>query len=132
MSRELLLVCQGCGNRIADDAGYLWVDTGEVNTAQRAARAWEAQHPADGERGLDLQDLLAYPDQVPWRSHHQRCDSDRDGSHYRIPAAELRTRADLLDWTAHLMEKSWLRHTDWRDVLRENRNGGVRFAAQPQ
>ncbi|MEU5902683.1 hypothetical protein [Streptomyces venezuelae] len=132
MSRELLLICQGCGNRITDDAGYLWVHTQEVHTAQQEARAWEAQHPANGESSLDLLDLLDHPEPIRWRSHHQACDPDRDSSHYRIPAARLHTRADLLDWTAHLMEKGWLPHTDWRDVLSENRHGGTRFASLPR
>ncbi|MFJ6493480.1 hypothetical protein [Streptomyces californicus] len=37
-------------------------------------------------------------------------------------------RADLLDWTAHLTEKNWLPHTDWRDLLRETRTGSTRLA----
>ncbi|MFF3729094.1 hypothetical protein ACFYXM_01855 [Streptomyces sp. NPDC002476] len=71
---------------------------------------------------------MARPDQVRWRAHHEGCDPQRSGSHYRISAGKLRTRADLLDWTSHLMEKNGLPVTGWRDLLREARKGGERLA----
>ncbi len=77
---------------------------------------------------MGMHDLLAFPEEVRWQANHEECDPARDGSHYRIPAFKLRTRADLLDWTAHVMEKTWLPSTDWRDLLREARKGGKRLA----
>ncbi|MFD0629738.1 hypothetical protein ACFQ2K_51235 [Streptomyces sanglieri] len=73
-------------------------------------------------------ELLEGPDQARWRASHEGCDPERGGSHYLVAAEKLRTRADLLDWTAHLMEKNWLSATDWRDLLREARKGGERLA----
>ncbi|MGW2183645.1 hypothetical protein ACWCXX_37630 [Streptomyces sp. NPDC001732] len=127
MTRELFLVCQGCGHRISDDAGYLWAHTAEVNAVQRE---WKAQHARAADRALamDLVDLLEGPDQARWQATHVGCDPERGGSHYRVAAGKLRTRADLLDWTAHLMEKNWLPATDWHDLLREARKGGERLA----
>lgn len=129
MRRELALVCQACGRRVLDDDGYLWAHTGEVNTVQQAARAWEEKHTEpDGSMLVGFKTLLAYPEPACWQTHHEQCDPVPGESHYRIPADKLRTRADLLDWTAHVMEKDWLRRTDWRDVLREARNGGKRLS----
>uniref|UniRef100_UPI003F497C95 hypothetical protein n=1 Tax=Streptomyces achromogenes TaxID=67255 RepID=UPI003F497C95 len=128
MDRELTLICQGCRNRVSDDAGYLWAHTRDVHTVQREAREWGERHGSGSEDRLtDLHDFLDYPEQASWRAHHGRCDPDRDGGHYRIAVDQLRTRADLLGWTAHLMGKGWLCHTDWPDLLREARRGGKRL-----
>ncbi|MER8062753.1 MULTISPECIES: hypothetical protein [unclassified Streptomyces] len=130
MHRELLLICRKCCLQVGQDDGYLWAHSGEVNAVGRACRTWKAEHTEpDGTLSVTPGQVLEYPEPAAWRAHHQRCDPDRDEMHYRIPAARLRLRADLLDWTAHLIEKAWLSHTDWREVIRETRTGGTRFAA---
>ena len=129
MARELVLICWKCRLEIGQDDGYLWAHTGEVDVVQRTFRGWDKQYTGpDGGLSLTLGQMLAYPEPAFWRAHHQHCDPDRDGMHYRVPAERLRIRADLLDWTAHLMEKGWLPYTDWREVIRETRTGGTRFA----
>ncbi|MFH8260707.1 hypothetical protein [Streptomyces roseolus] len=130
MSRELTLICSTCAQEIGQDDGYLWAHTHEIHTVQQAHLTLEEQHtdPVDGSMLLDLADLADLPEPATWRADHHDCDPARQESHYRIPADRLRLRADLLDWTAHLMEKSWLEYTDWRDVVRETRTGGPRLA----
>ncbi|WP_327724994.1 hypothetical protein [Streptomyces europaeiscabiei] len=76
---------------------------------------------------VDLAGLTAYPAQVRRRVHHRECDPAREESHCRIRAGRPRDRADPLEWTAHLMTKTWLPSTDWHDVLREARAGGERL-----
>ncbi|WP_043242344.1 hypothetical protein [Streptomyces violaceusniger] len=132
ITRELTLICQECSRPISDDVGYLWAHTAKMNAVQRTERAWQERHAdADGSLSFDLAGLLENPDleKVSWQAHHRDRDPAREASHYRIAADKLRTRADLLEWTAHPMEKAWLRSTDWRDVLREARSGGKRLAA---
>ncbi|MGW3168108.1 hypothetical protein ACWC9Q_36170 [Streptomyces sp. NPDC001142] len=51
---------------------------------------------------------MAWPEPVRWRAHHEGCGPGRAGIHYRVFSVKLRTRADLLDWTSHLMEKNGL------------------------
>jgi hypothetical protein len=34
-----------------------------------------------------------------------------------MPVKSIRSVRDLLAWTGHLMDKSWLSATDWRRVL---------------
>ncbi|MEU1630855.1 hypothetical protein ABZ746_37555 [Streptomyces sp. NPDC020096] len=53
-----------------------------------------------------------------WQAHHGACDPAPDGWAYDIGSDALRTHAQLLEHTAHLMEKSWLRLADWHEVLR--------------
>ncbi|MFJ3787014.1 hypothetical protein [Streptomyces sp. NPDC090093] len=131
MDRELTLLCSTCGQGIVQDDGYLWVSRHEANTVQQAYKAFEERNtdPADGSLAFDLTDISALPAPAVWQADHSECDPERDkDSHYRIPAARLRLRADLLDWSAHLAEKPWLPHTDWRDVMRETRTGSTRIA----
>ncbi|MEU5403612.1 hypothetical protein ABZ348_30475 [Streptomyces sp. NPDC005963] len=131
MDRELTLICSTCAQEIAQDDGYLWVNRREADTAQQAYQALEQRQtdPLNGSVSFDLADLCALPAPAAWRADHRDCDLEReDPFHYRIPAARLHLRADLLDWTAHLTEKVWLPHTDWRDLLRETRTGSARLA----
>ncbi|MCT6782261.1 hypothetical protein LXH09_37195 [Streptomyces sp. CS7] len=129
MPRELVLICRKCCLEVGQDDGYLWAHSGEVNAVGRFWRTWKAEHTEpDGMRSGTTGQKPEYPEPAVWRAHHQRCDPDRDEMHYRIPADRLHLRADLLDWTAHLMEKAWLAQTDWREVIRETRTGGTRFA----
>ncbi|MGW1353445.1 hypothetical protein ACWCQE_29880 [Streptomyces sp. NPDC002409] len=131
MDRELTLICSACTQPVIQDDGYLWVSCREAAAVQQAYHALEKRStdPHDGSLSLDLADLLALPEPATWRADHRDCDSVREKEfHYRIPAARLRLRADLLDWTAHLLEKAWLPHTDWRDVLRETRTGSARIS----
>ncbi|MFC8010847.1 hypothetical protein [Streptomyces cinereoruber] len=130
MRRELVLVCRGCAGRIYGDDGYLWVDTEEVNTAQErwaGYRERSAERRARG-RPTDLLDMIDCGELVYWQAHHATCDPTPREAHYRIEARKLRTRADLLEWSAHLMGKMWLPRTDWQDVMCETRAGGRRFA----
>ncbi|MEU3282119.1 hypothetical protein [Streptomyces antibioticus] len=126
MIRELALICQGCRREIVS-AGYLWAHTGDVAAHQRARRLWRERYDRPGGYGVDMVGLFAHPVPVCWQAHHQQCDRAREESHYRIAAGRLHSRADLLEWTAHLMRKTWLPGTDWHDVLREARAGGERI-----
>jgi hypothetical protein len=133
MHRELTLICSACAQPIIQDDGYLQVSHRETNEVQQAYRALQQgnTHP-HGRPPLDLHDLLDLPEPAAWQADHRECDPfHEEASHYRIPADRLRLRADLLDWTAHLMEKTWLPHTDWQKVLRETRTGSARFAVFP-
>ncbi|MEV1048742.1 hypothetical protein [Streptomyces sp. NPDC049916] len=121
MPRELVLICRGCGRKVWDDIGYLWVDTARVADVGQAQRAWEAEY-RDGL--MDMLDFLKYPEKVRWQAHHLACDPASEDSHYRLEARRLRTRADLLGWTAHLMGKNWLDCTDWSELLQESRQVG--------
>jgi hypothetical protein len=131
MDRELTLMCSACAQPVTQDDGYLWVNRREAAAVQQAYRALEKRStdPLDGSMSLNMADILGLPEPATWRAHHRDCDPVcEEEFHYRIPAARLRLRADLLDWTAHLLEKAWLPHTDWRDVVRETRTGSARIA----
>ncbi|MFE1928460.1 hypothetical protein ACFW91_38665 [Streptomyces asoensis] len=119
MAHDLDLICDGCRKPIDDEDGYLWIDNQAVNRAQIAAQEWEASHPD----GL-ISDFADYPEEVRWQTHHATCAPGTGG--YDIPAEKIRSWEQLLDWTAHLMEKTWLGHSDWDDVLRGVHHGQTR------
>ncbi|MFE3476235.1 hypothetical protein ACFXOI_32265 [Streptomyces bacillaris] len=100
-----------------------------LHRVHRDSSRWTQRYTdPHGGLSLTLDQALEQPDPAQWRAHHETCDPDPEAVHYRIPAAKLRIRADLLDWTAHLLEKNWLPYTDWQEVIRETRTGGIRFA----
>ncbi|MFJ5026140.1 hypothetical protein [Streptomyces goshikiensis] len=134
MTPELDLICDGCRRPIADDDGYLWVDTAEVRRTEEAVRAWEKEHTdgVDGSLSFSGADIFGYPEKVRWQAHHALCDPAPGEGAYDIPAAKIRSWEQLLDWTAHLMEKSWLAHTDWDDFLRGVHRGGARLVVASQ
>ncbi|MER6319275.1 hypothetical protein ABT237_36805 [Streptomyces sp. NPDC001581] len=134
MTAELDLICDGCRRPIADDDGYLWVDTAEVRRTEEAVRAWEEERTdaVDGSLSFSGDDIFGYPGKVRWRAHHALCDPAPGEGAYDIPAAKIRSWEQLLDWTAHLMEKSWLLHTDWDDFLRGVHRGGGRLMVASQ
>ncbi|WP_331726475.1 hypothetical protein [Streptomyces uncialis] len=131
MLRALTLICRACRTPVHGDHGYLWADTQEVHSAHRARLDHEKRAKAT-DRPLDFHDFLSVPDPACWQAHHARCDPQRDEAHYRISSGKLRSRADLLDWSAHLVGKVWvLSATDWCTVMNEARTGGHRLAVIP-
>lgn len=135
MKHDLILICDGCGKPIADNAGYLWIDNDEIGRTERAIDEWRRKHAAkdglgEGVVTHTLGDLLEHPDVAPWMAHHSMCDPYPDANAaYSIEAGVIRTWERLLDWTAQLMEKPWLPVTDWNVVLRGVYEGHRRLIA---
>ena len=122
---DLQVVCETCTQPISDGDGAVWVD--HVEAGQHALRKHARQaERSNGEIVMHTaaelsDDFLArfegQPDFSLWRSHHYACAS-LGISTYCIPVEELRTFVDVLNWTAHLLEKPWLSGTNWYSMLR--------------
>lgn len=54
-----------------------------------------------------------------WEPWHLGCDPDPESNGYAVGVEALRTYADLLRWTAHLVDKDWLKNTSWLDLIKE-------------
>ncbi|MBB4711159.1 hypothetical protein BJ965_001041 [Streptomyces luteogriseus] len=130
---DLHLICDTCRKPIDGATGYLWVDNSQINAVVKAVAEWNRAHtipegePLAGGRMCSATDLFSYPEAVQWQAHHHACDPSQDASAYSIQADRISTWRELLDWTAHLMEKEWLTHTDWDDVLRGIHGGQSRL-----
>lgn len=122
----LTWTCQVCGFPIADRAGYLHVDLAKVGQHEAAKIAFEDKHRQGGFVGYSAAEWIDEMPPMPrWRIHHRACDPDPDATDYCIDVESARTHASLLDWTAHLLEKSWLRSTTWDDLIRDAAAGGA-------
>lgn len=127
MEHDLKVLCQWCGYEIADGEGYLWVSVPKMMEHRRAWEDFEKAHELRGPdgkvwaTGFTLAELTDanLPEQAQWRSHHGDCDPDLEEQAYQIRVERIRTWGQLLEWTAHLMQKGgWSEDTDWLEMLR--------------
>jgi hypothetical protein len=116
---ELVLVCGQCEKPIGPGTGALGVSYAQIAAYQRDEAGWQEAHPGDVHTGAELMEM---PDEVVWHAAHYDCGPE-DGSCYEIEAGRLTSWAELTNWTAHLMGKTWLPVTDWDDLLREVSEG---------
>jgi hypothetical protein len=113
-SRRIAWRCSICGRRIANGAGWITINSQELNTCLSASLAWREAHPGPLLSGTELSEL---PDPAHWRVLHRRCDPEPEDNGYWFDIERARTVRQLLGWTAHLMGKSWLEYTDWQNFI---------------
>ncbi|MHA3834867.1 hypothetical protein ACXR8F_04000 [Terrabacter sp. AAH1] len=120
-TNELTWDCVACGKPIENTDGHLHIDVpGDVLT--REAEWHEFRKERTDEQGffsMNMADFGLMPEKVRWQAHHDACDRTREANDYSIPVEDIRTPRKLLGMTAHLMEKTWLEHTNWQDVIRD-------------
>ncbi|BBX70093.1 hypothetical protein [Mycolicibacterium psychrotolerans] len=114
MTDRLVHRCNVCTRTVADGTGYVHISHTEIYQHEQTRRDWRAQHA--GDIYVSVADM---PDDGPvrWRTHHTDCDPDPGGDDYVIPVVRMRTREELLSWTAHLLDKRWLYQTDWSQFI---------------
>ena len=107
--------CMECLEPVADGEGYLTVYARD----QRAYRQWREAQPVRGPwEPIDLTAAFSGIDMLPhWRCVHRACDPHPDDGGYWFDVGRIRTAAQALGWTSHLMGKPWLEHTNWDEVV---------------
>jgi hypothetical protein len=133
-------VCDGCGEPVADGKGHIEVYDGEAMRYEREELERRRDRSADRYAGrqCDLAELTAdppggpvdsarlafvspseinAPGQAHWMVFHRGCDPRPDLDGYGFSVEDCRTLEDLLDWNAHLAEKSWISFTDWHRFI---------------
>jgi len=122
-SQQLVWTCDECGRPIRDGDGWVTIGYADIRAYRVAAADWERRHPrGDGWRILSLGEYEDFPNPVRWHVWHRRCDPDITSEDYFIDIDRIRTVAQLLEWSSHLMEKTWFANTTWKDVLRGQAN----------
>jgi hypothetical protein len=112
-------LCEVCNNPIGGKAGYLTVDRERAMRQSSDEQERQQRWRDEGRLAIPLSEFLDAPGPVRWQVLHLDCDLDleRDGDYwFHIERAD--TSAKMLDWSAHLMGKTWLEETDWDSVLR--------------
>lgn len=106
-------ICDYCGEPVEDGKGYLTIPR-DVGDMPARIKTWEAEPPGMIVTGAEL---MTYPSMIKWDTLHSGCDLGGHGF-YDIEVERIRSSTQMLEWTAHLMEKRWLKYTDWTEVVR--------------
>jgi len=115
MSDSITWTCCVCGKAVANKRGYLEIDYVDINEYQRLKQQWETENPGPM---ISASACWTYPDEPRWRVLHRACDPCPDSeTMYWLAVERVRTECQLIDWTAHLLEKTWLPDTNWRELL---------------
>jgi hypothetical protein len=125
-THELNAFCDICNGLIADGEGSIWLRSADLVHAERVTTAREeGRHTKqrDGSAASPGAQPSGLRETAEWNVTHSVCDPGADAAIYRFEVHQCRTWAGLVNWTAHLMEKSWLRHTDWIELLRSASEG---------
>src|SRR5699024_9766806 len=110
-----------CKKPIANKKGYVCVSYADINRYEKSASEWKTEHQQPNEDGLILIPASAYfdyPSCAQWITTHLECDLNPDSLDYWMPVERLRTYERLLQFTAHIMGKTWIDSTNWPVLLR--------------
>lgn len=113
--------CQHC--RRPAYPGWVMMGAGELNRRRRELEEWETRHPAG--KAMLTADLMSYPVPAAWEVICQSCDDlrrvdgDEDDELYSFGTDRASTLSEVLDWCAHLSEKTWIADTNWASILRQ-------------
>ncbi|GAA4734868.1 hypothetical protein [Phytohabitans rumicis] len=118
---DIVAICDICKASIDDFRGLLYVDMDDV---RRVEDAWTAHEKANP-HGSEIRELASLPDRAKWYALHDACGVAREHDIYPIELGALTNMRQLVSWTAHLLEKTWLNSTNWDDVLRSVAQEGV-------
>lgn len=124
---SLIWLCEICDAPIEDGDGYIELPASERRRHMCAMQEWESLRPEVDPDATPFErlkaslitadQLMLMPSKAHWWAIHRSCDPNVNSAGYWIDVGRLRTQADALLWTAHLMCKRWINDTDWRQVI---------------
>lgn len=127
-SSGLRVICFGCREEIRGERGVLHVhnpDVYEVGQERRRIKEERSARDPSGWEAWTVSDLRAWPKPARWQVHCDDCNPHYDeesdawcNTCYWISAGRLRSWSRLVELTAHLSEKEWLRNTNWFEFIR--------------
>lgn len=115
-SPQITWLCDGCKKPVANGTGHMEVRYADISAYKKARAAW---HDANPGRMIHGGALLDFPDRARWHVWHKKCDPDPEEEFpvYWFDIERIRTHAQVLKWTAHLMGKRWFEDTNWDQVI---------------
>lgn len=116
-SERLEWRCSICRSPIDDEDGYVELPSIEMVRHRGEMARWKETHPPGPWGLITASALREYPNEPHWWIIHRQCDPDTEGGGYWIGVERIRTLVQLLQWTQHLMGKTWFAETDWGDAI---------------
>lgn len=117
--RQLIWTCEVCDHAIDDHEGYVTVSYTDMGEYGRLRDEWERTYLISDMplKAYNVGALAYHPDLPRWRVLHRDCDPRPTSNDYWISVERIRTLADVIHWSAHLMNKKWIQETTWTSVL---------------
>ena len=112
---NIVWTCSVCGQPVDDGDGWVAVDVHEAIRAERQHREWDQGHTGS----VTFDELSSREPPAHWLVLHAECDPLDERGPYSIEVQRIRTAWDVLAWTSHLVEKTWVAATDWRQLIND-------------
>lgn len=122
MEKQIEYRCGVCREPVDDGEGSIWVSMAEVHRSKEEAEREIVERRTTPTAEYVASRLVSVADlpedtRARWRVTHNAC-SEGDGTgEYWFDVGRARTWHELVDWSAHLLEKDWLVHTRWDGFL---------------
>jgi hypothetical protein len=114
--------CESCHKPLSGDDGVVAVSYDDIRKNEEACAEWDARNPGP------VHDVGAegpYPARAHWRVLHDDCGAAQILNPYEITSGRIGTWRAVASWSAHLLGKRWLAHTDWSALLYRAGCGGT-------
>ena len=113
------LGCEICYRSIPSiREGRIWISYVRIEARERELGAWREANPLTPMSTVTVDQIMQFPALIQWVWGHADCPDPDGDSLYWIEAARFNSVPKALDWTLHLMGKSWIQHTDWVALIR--------------
>lgn len=130
MSKLTKFRCQECGKHLKGKEGVIQVDERMAITYDSRLEKWREEREdctKTGfgwmEKGSALFDETR-PSRAEWGIYCIECGPQDNLYWFEVGRFDSETK--VIDWTLHLLEKSWLSNTDWTDFVRQVlKNNGI-------
>jgi hypothetical protein len=111
------VLCEWCKKPLRrNSTDGLNITYGDINAAEQRGMEIERREVESRNRPLKARPLSGDPIEFPhWRWEHLSC---TEGEGYFIAMNRIRDSSMAMAWTVHLMEKTWLRYTEWESAMR--------------
>lgn len=119
--------CEMCGDPIKDGDGYIELPSSERRRYAAELNDWESRRPKPTHQTTSFdgvmdspaawKHVMSMPPKSHWWAIHRSCDPNIDGGGYWFDVSRIRSHADVLEWTTHLMAKRWIGDTDWLQLI---------------
>jgi len=109
-------LCDACSGVIADEDGAIWCDAVAGQGREEEILKWHESHTG----AVPIDQFLDAPGDLEWASLHFACFAEGKCGPYSIEVERIRSLADVLVWSNHLLGKTWISTaTNWGLIMKE-------------